>query len=221
MLSLLAAINNTDRILSAKLEIIRWGLYDCSPSIMLRAPNHVPNLVQHDADKRITSALKPMIISCSASSLPVGAVRNHFFVRTRPIFFRLSWLLFALIHGLTASFLAAWTWAYWTLPATLLGVSFEIYRISLPLSEFRILAVCHGAVAFCHAWILVRMIAWSVYYRRFVFSAQSGRPRDTKTSSRCAIFSCNGISMASKKIMNRLQQVFWSTWAYRHRRSQL
>lgn len=175
---------------------------------MLRAPNHVSNLSQDDTDVTITSARKPKLLTRSPSSLQVGALRNLFVVRTRPTFFRLSWLLFALIHGMTASFFAAWAWAYWTLPATFLGVSFEIYRISLPLSEFLILAVCHGAVAFSHAWILVRMIARSVYYRRFTFSAEPRRPGYTKTLSRCAIFRSDRISMVSKKVTNRVQQVF-------------
>lgn len=133
--------------------------------------------------------------------------RNSFYVPVRRIVFGVSWLLFALIHESTAAFFAAWAWAYWKLPATFLGISFATYRISLPLSDFPILAACHMAVAFSHAWLLIQMVVWSIWYMRLSFHRRSHRPT-RRNRTRRQIRTGKWIVLCLKRALNGLEKIF-------------
>lgn len=95
--------------------------------------------------------------------------RTGFFVSPSPWVFRLWWAIIAFVHVICIGTFALESWAYWRIPDTYAAVGFEMYDVIMPLSDFHVLSLVHGAIAAAHGLLLLQMVLGSLCFRRLTF----------------------------------------------------
>uniref|UniRef100_K3WNS9 Uncharacterized protein n=1 Tax=Globisporangium ultimum (strain ATCC 200006 / CBS 805.95 / DAOM BR144) TaxID=431595 RepID=K3WNS9_GLOUD len=111
-----------------------------------------------------------------------AARRNAFFVSVSRLQFRIWWLIFMALHAACLGYFGVAAYCYWKLPLTFMALNLETYRMSMPLRDMPIVAVCHSSIAAGHAFFLMRMLLSSLLHRRFTFGRLGWR---IKTTSKC------------------------------------
>lgn len=123
----------------------------------------------HDTPQR---AFPQRLLLRTTTTRSKGARRNAFFVPVSLVHYRVWWLVFFVVHSLCVLYFLVCSYMYWVLPGSLTGLTFEHYNVTMPMTRFPVVAVAHAFVAVGHAFLLLRMLLSSLWYRRFTF----GRP---------------------------------------------
>ncbi|KAF1321047.1 hypothetical protein FI667_g12217, partial [Globisporangium splendens] len=124
----------------------------------------------------------PRVLTRTKSGRSNAARRNAFSVSVSQLQFRIWWLIFTALHAMCLGYFGVAAYCYWKLPLTYMAINLETHRVSMPLRDMPIVAVCHGAIAAGHAFFLMRMLLSSLLHRRLAFGRPGWR---IKTTSSC------------------------------------
>lgn len=112
---------------------------------------------------------------------------DEFYVQVAPFWFRLWWLGMVILHALCIGCFGLQHWAYYVLPDLYLGAALETYQVSMPLDDFHTISLCQGLIALLHSYLLLKMLAFSLWQRRFTFGSclRPQKPRRAYATTGC------------------------------------
>lgn len=112
---------------------------------------------------------------------------DEFYLQLAPFWFRLWWLGIVILHALCIGCFGLQHWAYYVLPDLYLGAALETYQVSMPLDDFHTISLCQGLIALLHSYLLLKMLAFSAWQRRFTFGSSLHRrkPRHAYATTGC------------------------------------
>lgn len=107
-----------------------------------------------------------------------------FCVRLSLFSFKLVWFTIVLVHVVCIGCFGIQSWLYIKIPLTYFASELKLYDVTMPVSNFRAVSICFGAIAAIHGLLLLQMLAKSVWYQTFTFgqaTKHAEQPSDRST----------------------------------------
>lgn len=112
--------------------------------------------------------------------VPIGDRDADFCLWLPPFWFRLVWIVVALIYVACIGCFGVECWVYRLIPRFSLSSCLELYDVAMPMSDYRPDSLCFGAVAIIHGLSLLEMLVTPTRHRELTFGSSLDKPGRAK-----------------------------------------
>ncbi|TYZ62970.1 hypothetical protein PybrP1_008108, partial [[Pythium] brassicae (nom. inval.)] len=171
------------------------------------------SVVRRFSEGLMATPLARAIVRRASSQRRQNAAEMFHVQVSRPVF-ALFWLLILVAHAMCGAFFTAAAYLYPYIMKRSLGLNLRLYALQLPASAYTYIAYTYAVIAVPHGYFILRMVLYSIWYRRLVFQSKSS----TRISSPKLTSALQSKLMKSRFCSASLSRsiFYWRKWLFGH-----